>query len=52
MKSFKEMFDSLDNNCIPHQVIGFDWSAKGIGFGQMHFYFDDLGGYVHCDNES
>src|SRR5271165_6110999 len=49
--TIREMFDKMEDSCDPHDRVGFDWSAKGIGFGQMYFYVDKKDGYVHCDNE-
>jgi len=49
--SLKNFFDSFDDTCTPHHRAGFNWSAKGRGFGQMYFHFDKEDGYVHCDNE-
>jgi hypothetical protein len=32
-----------------HHGFGVNWSAKGIGFGQLYFYTDN--GLIYCDNE-
>ena len=47
--SLKEFFDKHPNEC---KVVGhatFNWSLKGCGFGQLHFYIRN--GKTHCDNE-
>lgn len=49
--SLKEFFDTFEDTCEPHRHVGFSWSAKGLGFGQMTFHVDDADGYVHCGNE-
>ena len=46
-----KMFNTLEDSCKPHDKVGFDWSAKGIGFGQIYFYLDKTDGHIHCDNE-
>jgi hypothetical protein len=40
----------MDDGVSLHKRFGFDWSAKGIGFGQFYFYQDKYG-VIHCDNE-
>src|SRR5271166_690600 len=48
----KEFLEQMPESCDPHSPrVGFDWSSKSIGFGQMYFYVDKADGYVHCDNE-
>ena len=50
--SIHDFLDKMPDSCDPHSPrVGFDWSSKGIGFGQMYFYVDRTDGYVHCDNE-
>ena len=48
--SIKGMFARFDDECRPVGSVTFNWSAKGIGFGQMEFHMDE-DGYVHCYNE-
>ena len=47
--SLQEQFDKLDNRCVPLSNNGFNWTAEGIGFGQLYFYTKN--GVVYCDNE-
>lgn len=47
--SIKEFFDSMKDNCEPEGTTTFNWSAKGIGFGQFYFYVKD--GELRCENE-
>lgn len=49
--SLKEFFGKLGEACVPHETTSFNWTAKGVGFGQMYFYLDKADGYVHCGNE-
>lgn len=41
----------MNDSCVPHGAFGLNWTAKGIGFGQMYFRVDTKDGYVHCSNE-
>jgi hypothetical protein len=49
--SLQTFFDSFGNECTPVGTADFQWSATGVGFGGMYFYFDEKDGYVHCSNE-
>lgn len=51
MGTIQEMFDSMENTCVPCNGVQFDWSATGVGFGQFYFYEGD-GGKLHCSNET
>lgn len=61
--AIQDFFNSMENSCHPvtysdeeemddGQVL-FSWSAKGVGFGQLYFYFKEEDGtpMLHCDNE-
>jgi hypothetical protein len=49
--SLRKFFDSFDDTCEPVGLADFQWTAKGIGFGGMYFYFNKEDSYVHCENE-
>jgi len=49
--SLREFLDNFEENCEPIKGAAFQWSAKGVGFGQMYFYLSEDDGYVHCGNE-
>jgi hypothetical protein len=49
--SLREFFDRFDESCEPVGTASFQWTAKGVGFGGMYFYFDKKDSYVHCENE-
>ena len=49
--SIRDFFEKFDNTCDPIGVTSFNWTAKGIGFGQFYFYFNEKDGYIHCENE-
>lgn len=48
----------LPSICVPFHcprstkkspIVGFSWTMKGSGFGEIVFYYKD--GKLHCDNE-
>ncbi len=43
------MLESCEDGCEPTDPVTFQWSAKGVGFGQFVFYMQD--GVLHCDSE-
>lgn len=47
--SLQESFEKFEDSCGPAQPCYFQWSAKGIGFGELYFYEKD--GKIYCDNE-
>lgn len=47
--SLSEFFDNCENHCEPNDTTAFNWSAKGVGFGQFYFYIKN--DKVHCENE-
>ncbi|MEO6692405.1 MAG: hypothetical protein ABIO44_08710 [Saprospiraceae bacterium] len=56
MKEFglTALFNSMKDACSPsgdfkNTCYQFDWSAKGVGFGQFYFYMKD--DKLHCSNE-
>lgn len=45
-----KMFDKLEDKTAPHcDQFTISWTAKGVGFGQFHFYKKDEKWY--CNNE-
>jgi len=49
--SLKEFFNQFGDSCEPDGHGGYNWSAKGRGFGNFYFYKNDKDGYVWCGNE-
>ena len=60
----REFLNSMEDTCEPIVVnpnggealegtAYFAWSKKGLGFGQLYFYFKEVDGQkvLHCDNE-
>ncbi len=47
--SLHEMFEKLDDACVPNGGSQFQWTAKGVGFGEFYFYEED--GKIKCSNE-
>ena len=47
--SLRDLFDKLEDGVSLHGSFRFDWTLKGIGFGQFYFYEKD--GKVYCNNE-
>ena len=43
--------DKCPDYCMPIETVGFKWSKPGIGFGEVHFYFDNETGQLTCDSE-
>lgn len=46
-----EMFENLEDFCAPVDLVTFEWTAKGCGFGQLYFYRNEAGD-LHCDSET
>ena len=49
--SLKDFFDGFEDCCNPTGEVSFKWSARGAGFGNLYFYFNEKDSYVHCENE-
>lgn len=48
-EKLRASFEKLNDSCEPVTGICFNWTAKGVGFGQLYFYTKD--DQVYCDNE-
>lgn len=47
--SLQDFFDSCGDYCKPDGNGGYNWSVKGLGFGQFYFYIKD--DKIMCSNE-
>ena len=46
-------FNNLDDTCRPHDTItAFSWIAKGVGFGQFVFKWNDKKERLDIDTET
>ena len=41
----------MENSCEPVNLAQFQWSATGVGFGELYFYTKEGDDKVYCDNE-
>ena len=49
--SLQNWFDSMEDGAYLHDSFQLSWSAKGVGFGQFYFYFNDMDEKIHISNE-
>ena len=47
--NIKAMFDSVPNSVTLHEMIRFNWSQAGRGWGELGFYMHE--GKLMCMNE-
>lgn len=50
VSGLQAMFATMEDHCEPTNGASFEWSAKGVGFGNFYFYHGD--GKVMCDSET
>lgn len=48
--SIQDLLNSCDDDIVLHHSFAVDWSLKGKGFGQLHFYIDN-NKILRCSNE-
>lgn len=50
-QNLREMFEKIEDSCHPTGGFQVDWTAKGCGFGQFYFYYDE-DGQLCCSSET
>ena len=49
--SILDDFEKLEDTCTPLRLVDFEWTAKGVGFGQFWFFYDEKKKIIRCGNE-